>query len=55
MEGYTHREIAEMMGKTESFSKSQLSRALEQLRGNLKLGSNGKPGDTASAAEEARA
>ena len=32
VEGYTHAEIAEMMGKTESFSKSQLSRAYEKLR-----------------------
>lgn len=32
VEGYTHREIAEFMGKTESFSKSQLSRAYQRLR-----------------------
>ncbi len=32
VEGYTHREIAAMMGKTESFSKSQLARAYEKLR-----------------------
>jgi RNA polymerase sigma-70 factor (ECF subfamily) len=32
VEGYTHREIAEMMGNTESFSKSQLSRAYQRLR-----------------------
>ncbi len=32
VEGYTHREIAEMMGKSESFSKSQLARAYEKLR-----------------------
>jgi RNA polymerase sigma-70 factor (ECF subfamily) len=32
VEGYTHREIAELMGKTESFSKSQLSRAYQRLR-----------------------
>ncbi|MCH7895176.1 MAG: RNA polymerase sigma factor [Proteobacteria bacterium] len=32
VEGYTHQEIATMMGKTASFSKSQLSRGHEKLR-----------------------
>jgi RNA polymerase sigma-70 factor (ECF subfamily) len=32
IEGFTHKEIATMMGKTESFSKSQLSRAYQRLR-----------------------
>lgn len=32
VEGYTHEEIAEMMGKTASFSKSQLARAHARLR-----------------------
>jgi RNA polymerase sigma-70 factor (ECF subfamily) len=32
VEGYTHEEIAEMMNKTVSFSKSQLSRAHARLR-----------------------
>jgi len=32
VEGYKHEEIAEMMGKTVSFSKSQLSRAHARLR-----------------------
>ena len=32
VEGYTHREIGALMGKTESFSKSQLSRAYQRLR-----------------------
>ncbi len=32
VEGYTHLEIAEMMGKSASFSKSQLSRAHARLR-----------------------
>ncbi len=32
VEGYTHEEIAELMGKTVSFSKSQLSRAHARLR-----------------------
>jgi RNA polymerase sigma-70 factor (ECF subfamily) len=32
VEGYTHKEIAELMGKTESYSKSQLSRAYQRLR-----------------------
>ena len=32
VEGFTHKEIAAFMGKTESFSKSQLSRAYQRLR-----------------------
>ena len=32
VEGFTHREIADLMGKSESFSKSQLSRAYQRLR-----------------------
>jgi RNA polymerase sigma-70 factor (ECF subfamily) len=32
VEGYTHEEIAELMGKTPSFSKSQLARAHRKLR-----------------------
>lgn len=32
VEGYTHREIAELMGGTVSFSKSQLARAHRRLR-----------------------
>jgi len=32
VEGYTHKEIAAAMGKTDSFSKSQLSRAYQRLR-----------------------
>jgi len=32
VEGFTHKEIATLMGKTESFSKSQLSRAYQKLR-----------------------
>jgi RNA polymerase sigma-70 factor (ECF subfamily) len=32
VEGFTHKEIAELMGKSESFSKSQLSRAYSRLR-----------------------
>ena len=32
VEGYTHEEIAEFMGKTVSFSKSQLARAHARLR-----------------------
>lgn len=35
VEGYTHREIAMVMQKTESYSKSQLSRAHRRLRGLL--------------------
>lgn len=32
VEGYTHQEIARFMGRTASFSKSQLARAHERLR-----------------------
>jgi RNA polymerase sigma factor (sigma-70 family) len=32
VEGFTHKEIGKMMGRTESFSKSQLSRAYQRLR-----------------------
>jgi len=35
VEGYTHEDIAEMMGRTVSFSKSQLARAHTRLRGWL--------------------
>ena len=35
VEGYSHQEIAALMGKTTSFSKSRLSRAHEQLRAQL--------------------
>jgi RNA polymerase sigma-70 factor (ECF subfamily) len=35
VEGYTHEEIAALMGRTKSFSKSQLARAHERLRGLL--------------------
>lgn len=36
VEGYNHREIAGFFGKTESFSKTRLSRARAQLRGLLR-------------------
>lgn len=32
VEGYSHKEIAETVGKTESFSKSIVSRSLQKLR-----------------------
>jgi len=32
VEGFTHKEIAGLMGKSERFSKSQLSRAYQRLR-----------------------
>lgn len=38
VEGFTHREIAAFLGKTESFSKSQLSRAYQRLRPMLERG-----------------
>lgn len=38
VEGFTHKEIACLLGKTESFSKSQLSRAYQKLRPLLTAG-----------------
>lgn len=35
VEGYTHKEIGRLMGRTTSFSKSQLMRAHRQLRASL--------------------
>jgi RNA polymerase sigma-70 factor (ECF subfamily) len=35
VEGFTHEEIGSQMGKTASFSKSQLARAHSRLRGWL--------------------
>jgi len=37
VEGYTHEEIAALLGKTASFSKSQLARAYARLRSALEL------------------
>ena len=38
VEGFTHKEIATLMGRSESFSKSQLSRAYQRLRPLLAAG-----------------
>jgi RNA polymerase sigma factor (sigma-70 family) len=38
VEGFTHKEIATLMGRSESFSKSQLSRAYRRLRPMLAVG-----------------
>jgi len=43
VEGFTHKEIAGLMGKTESFSKSQLSRAYQRLRPLLAVDENTQP------------
>ncbi len=37
VEGFTHKEIAKLMGKTESFSKSQLSRAYQRMKPLLEV------------------
>lgn len=37
VEGYTHTELAELFGASESYSKSLLSRALRRLRHTLKF------------------
>jgi len=49
VEGFTHKEIAAAMGKTESFSKSQLSRAYQRLRPMLEVGEDGLATDGAAA------
>lgn len=38
VEGYTHREIADLLGKSVSFSKSQLARAHQRLRRAVRVG-----------------
>jgi RNA polymerase sigma-70 factor (ECF subfamily) len=43
VEGFTHKEIAGMIGKTESFSKSQLSRAYRRLRPMLSRDESAQP------------
>ena len=49
VEGFTHKEIAALMGKTESFSKSQLSRAYQRLRPMLAVGEEGHSAEGAAA------
>jgi RNA polymerase sigma factor (sigma-70 family) len=49
VEGFTHKEIAAAMGKTESFSKSQLSRAYQRLRPMLDAGQDHLAGQGAAA------
>ena len=48
VEGFTHKEIAAMMGKTESFSKSQLSRAYQRLRPLLSVADEELGGENAA-------
>jgi RNA polymerase sigma-70 factor (ECF subfamily) len=43
VEGFTHKEIAGLMGKSESFSKSQLSRAYLRLRPMLDVAERHEP------------
>jgi len=49
VEGYNHREIAELFGKTESFSKTRLSRARSRLRDLLDAGMSVKSSRKAAA------
>ena len=53
VEGYTHPEIAEICGKSVSFSKSQLSRAHQKLRDLLAIDFSAKTGGQSSARERA--
>jgi RNA polymerase sigma-70 factor (ECF subfamily) len=46
VEGYGHQEIADMFGKTESFSKTRLSRARARLRLLLEGPGESIPGET---------
>lgn len=48
VEGFTHKEIATFMGKTESFSKSQLSRAYQKLRPMLETAETKMPAENAA-------
>jgi RNA polymerase sigma-70 factor (ECF subfamily) len=48
VEGYTHKEIAALMGKTESFYKSQLSRAYQRLRPLLSIPEDDVRSETAA-------
>ncbi len=48
VEGFTHKEIAGFMGKTESFSKSQLSRAYQRLRPLLEVPDDSKQAEGAA-------
>lgn len=43
VEGFTHKEIAALLGKTVSFSKSQLSRAHNKLRAQLQSNPEDNP------------
>lgn len=52
VEGYKHREIAQFVGKTESYSKTRLNRARKRLRSLI---SSAEEGGTLSAALNARA
>lgn len=49
VEGFTHKEIAALMGKTESFSKSQLSRAYQRLKPMLDVREDAVSTDGAAA------
>ena len=49
VEGFTHKEIAALMGKTESFSKSQLSRAYAKLKPMLTADPEGLGAEGATA------
>ena len=48
VEGYNHREIADLFGKTESFSKTRLSRARSKLRDLLDAGESSEPSRNAA-------
>ena len=53
VEGYGHQEIADMFGKTESFSKTRLSRARARLRTLLEGPGGKRPRATARAGRAA--
>ena len=45
VEGYTHRELADLFGQSESYSKSILARALKRLGDEADVGSGGHDGE----------
>ena len=51
VEGYNHREIAEMMDKSESYSKTRLSRARQRMRDWLDVGAEPVTNDNTGMAQ----
>jgi RNA polymerase sigma factor (sigma-70 family) len=54
LEGYSHTELAALFGRSESYSKSLLSRAIARLRGLLEPAAGAPPRRAADSMEEPR-